>query len=278
MPLTYDFRPFTVVFPSDGVAILETGRPEALNAFTSEMIITYGKVIDQLAVDPDCRAIIITAAGDKAFSAGLDLKGSTLLSVEGQTDGARKMIRDIRRPLQDLQAAMSSAEKCLKPIITVLHGYSFGLAIDLASATDIRLCTTDAKMSVKEVDIGLAADIGSLSRLPKIVGSLSWVKDICFSARIFTAEEALQQGFVSDVFKNKKDALDAALKLASLIASKSPVAVQSTKELINFSIDHSTESGLRYTAAWNSGALQTADVPAAVQASLTRSNPRFEKL
>jgi len=162
--------------------------------------------------------------------------------------------------------------------ISVLHGYAFGLAIDLASATDIRFCTSDVKLSVREVDIGLAADVGTLSRLPKIVGSMSWVKEICFSARIWGAEEALKMGFVSGVFNDKKAALEGAMKLAESIAAKSPVAVQGTKEIINFSVDHTVETGLRYTAAWNSGALQTDDVAAAVKGSLTRTKPSFAKL
>lgn len=95
------------------------------------------------------------------------------------------------------------------------------MAIDISSATDIRICTSDVKLAVKEVDIGLAADVGSLSRLVKIVGNMSWVKDICYTARTFGAEEALRQGFVSAVYKDKQEALENALKLANFIASKS---------------------------------------------------------
>ena len=95
------------------------------------------------------------------------------------------------------------------------------MAIDISTATDIRICTADVKLSVKEVDIGLAADVGSLSRLVKVVGSMSWVKDICYSARIFGAEEALKNGLVSAVFNDKKEALEGAMKMAELIASKS---------------------------------------------------------
>jgi len=124
-------------------------------------------------------------------------------------------------------------------VICVLHGVAFGLAIDISCCADMRVCARDTQFSVKEVDIGLAADVGTLSRLPKIVGSFSWVKDVCLSARVFGADEALAVGYVSQVHPTKAAALDAALKAAELIASKSPVAVQGTKELLNHARDHS---------------------------------------
>lgn len=128
-------------------------------------------------------------------------------------------------------------------MICVLHGISFGLAIDMSSACDIRVASKDTKFSVKEVDIGIAADIGTLTRLPKIVGNISWVKEVCYTARIFGAEEALRQGLVSAVLEDKAKAMECALKLAKTIAEKSPVAVQGTKHLINYSIDHTVQEG-----------------------------------
>lgn len=123
-------------------------------------------------------------------------------------------------------------------VIVVTHGISIGLAVDIACCADIRISARDTKWAVKEVDIGMAADIGTLSRLPKIVGSSSWVKDVCLSARYFDAAEALSVGFVSQVYDSKAASIAAALKLAELIASKSPVAVQGTKELLNHARDH----------------------------------------
>lgn len=126
-------------------------------------------------------------------------------------------------------------------MICVLHGISIGLAIDLSSCADVRICAADTRLAVKEVDIGLAADIGTLSRLPKCVGSFSWVKDVCLSARYFDAREALAVGFVSQVHETKAAALEAGLKMAGLLATKSPVAVQGTKELLNHARDHSVD-------------------------------------
>jgi delta(3,5)-delta(2,4)-dienoyl-CoA isomerase len=122
-----------------------------------------------------------------------------------------------------------------------MHGISIGLAIDISCCADIRVCAQDTRFAVKEVDIGLAADIGTLARLPKVVGSQSWVKDVCLTARDFGAAEALAVGFVTRVHESKAAALAAAVETARFIASKSPVAVQGTKELLNHARDHTVE-------------------------------------
>jgi len=146
-------------------------------------------------------------------------------------------------------------------VIVVFHGFSFGLAIDIGCAADIRICAADTKfcvshrtfapshdlthieIQVKEVDVGLAADIGTLSRLPKLGASLSWVKDVCYTARVFAPQEALSVGFVSFVLPDKAAAIAQAEQTAALIAAKSPVAVQGTKAIVEYSRDHAIEDG-----------------------------------
>jgi Delta3,5-Delta2,4-dienoyl-CoA isomerase len=127
-----------------------------------------------------------------------------------------------------------------------MHGYAFGLGIDIATCADIRICAVDTTFAVKEVDIGLAADVGTLSRLPKVVGNFGWVKDVALSARSFNAGEAYQVGFVSQVHDTKAKALEAGLNIAALLATKSPVAVQGTKELLNHARDHSVADSKFY--------------------------------
>ncbi len=159
-----------------------------------------------------------------------------------------------------------------------MHGYSFGLGLDMSTCADIRICTSDVKFAVKEVDIGLAADIGTLTRLPKVVGNFSWVKDVSLSARVFGAEEAYKVGFVSQVLPNKAKAIEAGIRMAELLATKSPVAVQGTKELLNHARDHTVADSLRYTGVWNSAMIQTSDVDRAMLSGLKKTRPTFEKL
>ena len=241
-------------------------------------------IYDQLSHDPNVRVIILSGSGPRAFTAGLDVKAAsqTILSPPSKAspnppDPAR-IATQFRRTVATFQDCISSIERCEKPTICILHGISFGLAIDLSTATDIRFATSNAQFSVKEVDIGLAADVGTLSRLPKAVGNYGWVKEVCLSARVWGAEEAYRVGFVNRVFNEKDEAVTGGLELAKLIASKSPVAVQGTKELLNWSIDHSVADGLRYTGVWNSASTQTKDIEAALLSGLEKRKPTFEKL
>lgn len=236
------------------------------------------QVFEKLSTDSSVRAIVLSGAGDKAFTAGLDVKAASqgTLFEEG-TDSARKAV-GLRRHIEEFQDCITAVERCEKPVIVAMHGFSLGLAIDLSTAADVRVCSRDAKFAVKEVDIGLAADIGTLSRLPKVVGNYGWVKEVALSARFFGADEALRVGFVNAVYESKARAVEEAFKLASLIASKSPVAVQGTKEILNYSRDHTVPEGLRYTAVWNSAALQTKDVSDALFSGIQKRTPTFEKL
>ncbi|KAK9782367.1 putative ClpP/crotonase-like domain-containing protein [Seiridium cardinale] len=273
------FKHFNVSSPSEFVAHVEINRPQKLNAFFEAMWIEVGQIFEKLSYDPDVRSIVLTGAGDRAFTAGLDVQAASEsgLTSKSGNDGARTATAQ-RRHILEFQECITKIEKCEKPTIAVLHGFSFGLAIDMASCCDIRVCSKDVKFSVKEVDIGLAADIGTLSRLPKLVGSLSWVKELALSARIFGAEEALAFGLVSHIYESKAKSVEAAFKLAGLIATKSPVAVQGTKELINHARDNTVADSLKYTAVWNSAMLQSDDLGAALLSGLKKTKPRFEKL
>ncbi|KAI0451104.1 enoyl CoA hydratase-like protein [Xylaria acuta] len=274
------FKHFLISSPAEYVVHVETNRPEKLNAFFEDMWLELGLIFRKLSHDSDVRAVIFSAVGERAFTSGLDVHAASqgpILSQDGTSDGSRYATR-VRRNIYEFQDSIGAIEKCEKPVIVVMHGISIGLAIDMACCADIRICSKDAKFSVKEVDIGMAADIGTLSRLPKIVGNHSWVKDVCLSARFFDADEALSVGFVSRVLENKSEAIGSATKLASLIASKSPVAVQGTKEILNYSRDNSVADGLRYTAIWNAAMLQSNDLKAAMLSGIKKTKPRFEKL
>ena len=259
----YNYKYWSVQFPREHVAHVEINRPDKLNAFIqqyapsnaldqqhghtdigSRMWLEMRQLFDQLSVDPRVRAIVLTGAGDRAFTAGLDVKAASteVFGDKGGADTARKAII-LRRYVLAFQDCLTAIERCEKTVICAMHGFAYGFAIDISSATDIRICTQDVQFAVKEVDIGMAADIGVLSRLPKIVGSYGWVKEVAISARIFGADEALRVGFVNAVHSSKAAAVQAALDLAGLIAQKSPVAVMGTKELLNYSRDHSIHDG-----------------------------------
>ncbi|KAF2830377.1 ClpP/crotonase [Ophiobolus disseminans] len=275
----YNYEFYNVTFPAEYVAHVEINRPEKMNAFKEIMWLNLSAIFKSLSHDPSIRSILLTGAGPRAFTAGLDVQAASSgqLSAPPTSDAARKAV-GLRRHILEFQDCISSIEKCEKPVICIMHGISYGLAIDMCLSCDIRFSTETTQFSVKEVDIGLAADIGTLSRLPHSVGNHSWVKEIALSARIFGSDEALQHGLVSRVLPDKKTAVEEGLKLASLIASKSPVAVMGTKEIINYSRDRSIADGLNYTAAWNAAMLQTQDMKDAMLSGLQKRQATFSKL
>lgn len=211
-------------------------------------------IFAHLSHDPSTRAIVLSGAGPKAFTSGLDVLASSPLSIlasqpsssssNTQKDGAR-VATDLRRHILEFQDCISAVERCEKPVIAALHGYTLGLGVDIAVCCDVRICAAETRFAVKEVDIGLAADVGTLSRLVKVVGAGSWVKDVCLSGRIFGAEEAGKVGFVSWVSEKggKEAVLEEAFAWAAMVAGKSPVAVQGTKELLNWSREHNVQDG-----------------------------------
>lgn len=177
------------------------------------MWVNLSALFDKLSTDPNIRAVVFSGAG-RAFTAGLDVQAASSggTFAPPTVDSARKA-NGLRRHILEFQACISSLEKCEKPVICVMHGVSYGLALDMSLSCDVRISTADTKFSVKEVDIGLAADIGTLSRLPHAVGNLSWVKDVALSARIFGSEEALRVGLVSRVAKDKEAAMKEVCRL-----------------------------------------------------------------
>merc|ERR1712179_340421 len=182
------------------------------------------------------------------------------------------------RHLQDL---ITAVEKCRKPVIGAVHNACVGMGVDLITTTDIRLCTQDAWFCVKEVDMGLAADIGTLQRLPKVIGSQSVVNDLCLTARKLKAEEAEKIGLVSTVYPGKEEMMAAALQMAANIASKSPVAVQGTKINLVYSRDHTVDEGLDKVASYNMVMLQSEDVMKSALAAMDKDSdeaPEFSKL
>lgn len=241
---------FTLSFPHPYVAHVSIARPEKLNAFTEPMVHSLGAIFKQLSSDPDVRAIVLSGEGPRAFTAGLDVQSASesgpLSHSEQQTgpplDTARKAVL-LRRHILQFQASVSAVEQCEKPVIAALHGISYGIALDITTCCDVRFCSRDVRFAVKEVDIGLAADVGTLTRLPKANLPMSWIKEVSFTAREFGADEALRVGLVSGVFGSREETIEEAIKVARKIGEKSPIAVQATKEIVNFSRDHSVQDG-----------------------------------
>ncbi|CAO3601476.1 unnamed protein product [Absidia cylindrospora] len=210
------------------------------------------------------------------FTAGLDLT-ETAISLESEGDLAR-LAYSKRAHLKEFQGAFTAIEECDKPVIAAVHSGCYGAGVDMITACDMRYCTKDALFCVKEVDIGLAADVGSLQRLPKVLGNQSLVRELCYTGRNFYADEALQHGLVNRVYDTQEELVAEALKMAALIASKSPVAVIGTKHNLLYARDHSVAEALNYTVTWSSAMLNTEDIPKSFAAFVSKEPAKYSKL
>ncbi|KAG5520566.1 hypothetical protein RHGRI_033220 [Rhododendron griersonianum] len=176
-----------------------------------------------------------------------------------------------------MQDTITAIERCRKPVIAAIHGACIGGGIDIITACDVRYCTESAFFSVKEVDLGITADLGTLQRLPSIVGYGKAV-ELALSARRFSGSEAKELGLVSRVF-GSKDAMDEGVQaIAEEIAAKSPLAVTGTKAVLLRSRDLTVVQGLDYIATWNSGMLLSDDLVEARAAQSQKRAPSFSKL
>ena len=228
------------------------------------------------------RVVLLTAEG-RVFTAGLDLAdhADSFLTRSGEGEGGADVARRVLRmgpSIAAYQAAFSALESMAQPVVAAVQGACVGGGVDLVTAADIRWCSADAWFSVKEVDVGMAADVGSLARLPKITGNASLVREWCYTGRKVPASEALSAGLVSRVLPSTKELLSESLALCVEIAAKSPLAVTGTKIHLNYARDHSVKEALDFVALWNASALQSQDVAIAMQASLTKQQPIFSNL
>lgn len=237
----------------------------------SDFWIEWEQLFEQIHDDSEIRSVVVSAAGQKMFSAGIDLAqlAGELGGIMGQDDTGRKAFA-LKKMILRLQKPFNLIADCPKPVIGAAFGGSIGGAIDLLSACDIRYASSDAWFTIKEVDIGLAADLGTLQRFQKIVGNDSLSRELALSARNFTAEEALNMGFISKICQDKQETVNAAIQMAEMIAQRSPVAVQGTKVVMNYARDHSVADGLNHIAEWNSAMLQSADLMQSAQAAMMK--------
>merc|ERR1712226_225279 len=277
-----DFKALQVSNPAKNVLQVDINRPKKLNSMNSDFWIEWEQLFEQIHDDSEIRSVVVSAAGQKMFSAGIDLAqlAGELGGIMGQDDIGRKAFA-LKKMILRLQRPFNLIADCPKPVIGATFGGSIGGAIDLLSACDIRYASSDAWFTIKEVDVGLAADLGTLQRFQKIVGNDSMARELAMSADKFTAKQALEIGFVSRVYEDKASTLEAAVAMAARLAEKSPVAVQGTKVVMNYARDHTVADGLVHIAEWNASQLQSADLMKSAQAAMMKqplSDVDFENI
>lgn len=257
----------------DAVAIVELNRPEKANAMEEAMWQEIRQAMHWVDAAAEIRVVILRGAG-RHFTAGIDL--AMLGSINAQihdADPARSREK-LRRLILDLQDTLSSIERCRKPVIAAIHGACVGGGIDLITACDMRYCSTDAKFSVKEIDVGMTADVGTLQRLPRLIGE-GMARELAYTGRFVDGTEAKDIRLVNRCFETPDSLHAGVLELAQQIAAKSPLAIRGCKEMITYARDHTVADGLNYIATWNAAMLLSTDLQEAGRANAEKRAPRF---
>ncbi|TXI22578.1 MAG: crotonase/enoyl-CoA hydratase family protein [Roseateles sp.] len=249
----------------DHIATVRLNRPDKANAMNATMWQDFRRAFDWIDAQPEARVAVLEGEG-RHFTAGIDLAMMMGLAPQIQDPCDGRTREALRRVILDMQDTLTSLERCRKPVLAAVHGACVGGGIDLICAADMRYCSADAYFSIKEIDIGMVADVGTLQRLPKLLGSQGLVRELAYTGRRVEAAEAREIGLVNRVF-DSREALQAGVReIAATIASKSPLSIRGTKEQLNYARDHSVADGLNHIATWNAAMLMSEDLSKAVMA------------
>ena len=256
------------------IATVRLNRPDKANAMNLAMWHELRSAFQWIDAQAGVRVAILEGEG-KSFTSGIDLQMMMGLGSQIQNDCEGRMREALRRVILDLQDTLSSLERCRKPVLAAIHGACIGGGIDLICCADMRYCSSDAFFSIKEIDIGMVADVGTLQRLPRLIGE-GMVRELAYTGRRFDAAEARVMRLVNRVF-DTPEALRAGVRaIAATIAAKSPLGVRGAKEMLNYAREHSTADGLNYVATWNAAMLMSDDLQQAMTANMSKQTPRFK--
>ncbi len=252
---------------NDAVAEVVLDNAAKMNAMAPVFFDEIRAAFEELDADDSVRAIILRSEG-RHFTAGLDLMAAAG-NIMGDDDPAA-----LKKIILEWQDSFTAAERCRKPVIAAVQGRCIGGGVDLCCACDIRLCTEQATFSIEETKIAMVADLGTLQRISSIVGK-GIAREMAFTGAQFPADRALRHGFVNQTYASQEELLEGARAMAAQIAAHSPLAVQGTKVVMNYSDDHSLEEGLEYIAEWNSTRLRSKDLTEAITAFMEKRKPTF---
>ena len=263
----------------DHICDLVLNRPNELNTMTRDFWVELGDALEEINRNSDIRVVVLSSTG-KHFCAGMDLSafsnGVVDIPNDKKPDHAR-VGEVLYRTAKELQGYISKLEEIRVPVIAAVHGGVIGGALDLITACDMRFASNDAFFCIQEINIGMAADVGTLQRLPKIIPD-SKMREMAYTGRRMLAEEAKDSGLVGEIYKTHDEMLDAVHKLAAEIASKSPVAIYGLKAVMNYSRDHNVSDSLDFNALWSGAMLSQTDMTEAMTAQLEKRDASFDKM
>lgn len=234
------------------IATLTFAAPERANSLNEADWQGMKDAFEQVDADPDVHVVILCGEG-KHFCAGMDLAVlSSLQSRMAPTpEETRAQLVDF---IEHIQACITAIERCSKPVLAAIHGGCIGGGVDIVTACDVRYCTEDAYFTVKEIDFGIVADIGTLQRLPHILQP-GLVAELAFTGRKMFGPEALTAGMVNRTFSNRESLIAEVTEVAAAIASKPLKVVQGIKHNLLYKREHGTKDSLAHIARFSADLL-----------------------
>lgn len=225
-------------------------------------------LLDELAAEPDVRAIVIRSTGEQ-FTFGIDLGAMGEMFGAAFSEGGQAQERlAFRCRIRTVQSAVGSLASCPTPVVAAIHGRCIGVGLDLVTAADLRYASTDALISAREVKVGIVADLGTLQRLPLLIGQ-SNTRELALTGDDVTARRAHEMGLVNGVLDDRWALYAHAQAVAERIAANPPLAVQGVKHVLNEAVQQHISNGLDYVATWNAAALPSRESQDAVASILT---------
>lgn len=253
------------------VTLIGPGKGNAMGPdFWSELI----PLFEGIDGDKDVRAVVLTGSG-KNFSFGLDLPAMGGDFAPILADDAKAAPRtDFHNMIKRMQRGVNAVADCRKPVVAAISGWCIGGGVDLITASDIRVASADAKFSVREVRVAIVADMGSLARLPLIIGD-GHTRELALTGKDIDAARAEKIGLISDVYDDQDAVLAAARRTAAEIAVNPPLVVQGVKDVLDHSRSGAVDDSLRYVAAWNAAFLPSKDLTEAITSVFEKRDPQF---
>ncbi len=261
------------------VAHIRLNRPEHLNSMVREFWVELPEIVRNLDARGDVRAIVLSSTG-RHFCAGMDLgvftSGDTAITP-GDADEMGRVRARLRQTALMLQESFTAFEKARMPVLAAIQGGCIGGAVDMVTAADMRYASADAFFVIQEINIGMTADVGTLQRLPKIIPD-GVARELAYTGRRMSAQRALEVGLVNQVFPTHEELVAGVLEIANEIASKSPLAIWGTKEMLLYSRDHSVADSLNHIATWQTGMFQPSDMAESFMAKAEGRETNFPDL
>ena len=258
---------------SDKVGRISINRPQKANALHLPAWEELKAAMEEMSRRDDVRVVILSGEG-KLFCAGIDLEllmsVQELEAVPSRADRRESLYAMVIK----LQDCVSSIERCTKPVIAAIHNGCIGGGVDIVAACDLRYCSDDAYFIIKEIDMGMVADLGTLQRLPKFTFPAS-VAEMAYTGRAVKAEEATRIGLCNGSFPTRELLMTQVGQVASQIASKSPKSIRGTKKVLHHAMNHSVSEGLEFIARHNAEHLLSDDLKESFRALSEKRNPNY---